>query len=46
MSQVQLNLDELKDFVKYMVTNNQHIQANGKVPVTVNICGDAGLNSK
>jgi hypothetical protein len=46
MSQVQLNLDELKDFVKYMVTNNQHIQANGKVPVAVNIEGDAGLNSK
>jgi hypothetical protein len=43
MSQVQLNLDELKDFVKYMVTNNQHIQANGKVPVAVNIEGDAGL---
>jgi|LakMenE01Jun11ns_1017448.scaffolds.fasta_scaffold9956024_3 hypothetical protein len=43
MSQVQLNLDELKDFIKYMVTNNQHIQANGKVPVAVNIEGDAGL---
>ena len=43
MSQVQLNLDELKDFVKYMVTNNQHIQSLGKVPVAVNIEGDAGL---
>jgi len=43
MSQVQLNLDELKDFVKYMVTNNQHIQANGKVPVAINVEGDAGL---
>jgi nucleoside-triphosphatase THEP1 len=26
-----------------MVTNNQYIQAQGKVPVTVNISGDAGL---
>ena len=43
MSQVQLNLDELKDFVKYMVVNNQHIQSLGKVPVAVNIEGDAGL---
>jgi hypothetical protein len=46
MSQVQLNLDELKDFVKYMVTNNQHIQSLGKVPVAINVEGDAGLNSK
>jgi hypothetical protein len=43
MSQVQLNLDELKDFVKYMVTNNQHIQSIGKVPVAINVEGDAGL---
>jgi len=43
MSQVQLNLDELKDFVKYMVVNNQHIQSLGKVPVAVNIERDAGL---
>ena len=46
MSQVQLNLDEIKDFVKFMVKNNQHIQAQGKVPVAINIEGDAGLNSK
>jgi hypothetical protein len=29
-----------------MVKNNQHIQSEGKVPVAVNIEGDAGLNSK
>ena len=33
MSQVQLNVDELKSFIKHMVKNNQHIQAEGKVPV-------------
>lgn len=43
MSQVQLNIDELKDFLGHMIKNNQHIQANGKVPVAVNIEGDAGL---
>ena len=31
MSQVQLNVNELKDFIKHMVKNNQHIQAEGKV---------------
>lgn len=45
-TQVLLNIDELKDFVKHMVSNNQYIQAQGKVPVALNIEGDAGLNSK
>jgi hypothetical protein len=43
MSQVQLNIDELKDFLGHMIKNNQHIQTQGKVPVAVNIEGDAGL---
>ena len=43
MSQVQLNVEELKSFIKHMVSNNQHIQAHGKVPVAINIEGDAGL---
>ena len=43
MSQVQLNVEELKDFIKHMVKNNQHIQTEGKVPVAINIEGDAGL---
>jgi hypothetical protein len=43
MSQVQLNVEELKSFIKHMVKNNQHIQAEGKVPVAINIEGDAGL---
>ena len=46
MSQVKLNIEELKDFLKYMISNNQHIQNDGKVPVAINIEGDAGLNSK
>ena len=43
MSQVQLNVEELKGFIKHMVNNNQHIQKEGKVPVAINIEGDAGL---
>ena len=43
MSQVKLNVDELKAFLKHIVKNNQHIQNEGKVPVAVNIEGDAGL---
>jgi hypothetical protein len=43
MSQVQLNVEELKNFIKHMVTNNQQIQKDGKVPVAINIEGDAGL---
>ena len=43
MSQVQLNVEELKSFIKHMVNNNQHIQAEGKVPVAINVVGEAGL---
>ena len=43
MSQVQLNVEELKGFIKHMVGNNQHIQKEGKVPIAINIEGDAGL---
>ena len=43
MNQVKLNVEELKGFIKHMIVNNQTIQAQGKVPVAVNIEGDAGL---
>jgi hypothetical protein len=43
MSQVQLNVEELKGFLKHIVGNNQYIQAEGKVPVAINVEGDAGL---
>lgn len=43
MAQVQLNIEELKGFLGHMVKNNQYIQSQGKVPVAVNIEGDAGL---
>jgi len=40
---VQVNIDELKDFIKHIVNNNRYLQTTGKVPVTVNVEGDAGL---
>tara|TARA_R110000751_G_scaffold34272_2_gene84942 strand:+ start:1210 stop:2379 length:1170 start_codon:yes stop_codon:yes gene_type:complete len=43
MNQLQLNVDEMKTFIKHMVKNNKYIQEDGKVPVAVNIEGDAGL---
>jgi hypothetical protein len=43
MNQTQLNVEELKSFIKHMVINNQKIQEEGKVPVAINIEGDAGL---
>lgn len=42
-SQVLLNVEELQDFIKHMVDNNQYIQSQGKIPVAINIEGDAGL---
>jgi nucleoside-triphosphatase THEP1 len=43
MSGTQLNTNELKDFLKHIVKNNKQIQEDGKIPVAVNIEGDAGL---
>jgi len=45
-SQVLLNVTEMKEFISHMVENNQYIQTQGKIPVAINIEGDAGLNSK
>ena len=43
MAQVSLNTDELKNFVQHIVDNNKYIQENGKIPVAVNIEGEAGI---
>lgn len=42
-AQIQLNVDELKLFITHIVNNNRFLQEGGKVPVTVNVEGDAGL---
>ena len=43
MAQVNVNTNELKSFITHIVKNNQHIQAEGKIPVAVNIEGEAGI---
>ena len=40
--QVELNSEELKGFLRHMVTNNQYIQKQGKTPVSISVTGEAG----
>lgn len=41
--QVELSSDEMKNFVKHMITNNRYLQERGKIPVTIGIEGEAGI---
>ncbi len=43
LSQAELNIDELKGFVKHMVSNNRFLQKTGKMPVAINIVGESGI---
>jgi len=43
MNKVELSAKEIKDYLEYVVTNNQHIQAQGKTPIAVEIVGESGL---
>jgi MoxR-like ATPase len=43
MKRINLNSAELKDFLKHIVTNNQHLQSLNKRPVSVNVEGEAGI---
>ena len=43
MNQVNLNIDELQDFVNHIITNNRHLQADGKKPVAVEVVGESGI---
>lgn len=42
-NQVSLNVDELKDFLRHIVKNNRHLQANNKMPVAVEVVGESGI---
>lgn len=39
----ELNIDEMKDFLRHIVLNNKILQEQGKMPVAVNIEGLAGI---
>ncbi len=43
MNQVKLNSEEIVNFLEHIIENNRQIQADGKIPVAVEITGDAGL---
>ena len=43
MNEVNLNIDELQDFVGHIITNNRHLQASGKNPVAIEVVGESGI---
>ena len=43
MNEVNLNIDELHDFVGHIITNNRHLQASGKKPVAIEVVGESGI---
>ena len=43
MNQVNLNIDELQDFVGHIITNNRHLQSEGKNPVAIEVVGESGI---
>jgi hypothetical protein len=40
---VNLHIEELKSFLTHIINNNRFLQSQGKLPVTVNVEGNAGL---
>ena len=42
-NQINLNVDELRLFLTHIMNNNKYIQSQGKIPVTVNVEGHAGI---
>lgn len=43
MNEVNLNIDELHDFVGHIITNNRHLQSSGKKPVAIEVVGESGI---
>lgn len=41
--QVELTSPELKSFMKHIITNNRHLQAQGKNPVSIEVVGESGI---
>jgi hypothetical protein len=40
---VNVNQNELKEFLSHIVENNRHLQENGKGPVSVEVIGESGI---
>ena len=43
MAQVSLNIDELKNFINHIITNNRWLQKQQKPPVAVEVVGESGI---
>lgn len=43
MANVNLNIDELKQFTNHLITNNRFLQAQGKLPVAMEVKGESGI---
>ena len=43
MNEVNLNIDELEGFVDHIITNNRHLQSQGKKPVAIEVVGESGI---
>ena len=43
MAQVNLNIDELKNFVNHVIENNRFLQESGKKPVAIEVVGESGI---
>ena len=43
MNEVNLNIDELQDFVGHIINNNRHLQSEGKKPVAIEVVGESGI---
>jgi len=43
MAQVNVNISEVKEFIRHIISNNQIIQQEGKNPVAVEVVGDSGI---
>ena len=40
---LSLNPNELKDFLKHIITNNRYLQDSGKSPVSTEVVGESGI---
>ncbi len=43
LKRAELDVAEVKDFMRHIIKNNRLLQAKGKIPLAVEICGPAGL---
>jgi hypothetical protein len=42
-SQTYLNIEQLADFLRHIITNNRHLQSKGLNPAAVQVVGDSGI---